>query len=71
MLKRRVYERAGVGEYWLVHPTDRIVTIYRLADGEYGKPEVRELEGETPVAALPGVAIAWNDLVGRLWPSEY
>jgi Uma2 family endonuclease len=57
LLKPRVYERAGVLEYWLVHPTDRIVTIYLLREGEYGKPQVRELKGETPVAILPGLAI--------------
>jgi Uma2 family endonuclease len=71
VLKRRVYERAGVKEYWLVHPTDRIVTIYRLLDGEYGKPDVRELAGETPIAVLPDIAIAWDDLVSRLQPQEY
>ncbi len=69
--KRRVYERSGVKEYWLVHPTDRLVTIYRLIEGEYGKPEIRELSGETPVAVLPGVAIVWDDLVSRLWPQDY
>ncbi|AHE97896.1 Uma2 family endonuclease [Thioalkalivibrio paradoxus] len=68
--KRRVYERAGVKEYWLVHPTDRMVTIYRLADGEYGKPEIQELQGETAVAVLPGVAIAWDALIARLPPVE-
>jgi Uma2 family endonuclease len=66
--KRRIYERAGVQEYWLVHPTDRMVTIYRLREGEYGKPEVQDLAGETPVAVLPGVAIAWDALVSRLAP---
>jgi Uma2 family endonuclease len=71
VLKRRVYERAGVKEYWLVHPADRIVTIYRLLDGEYGKPEVQELAGETPIAVLPDIAIAWDDLVSRLQPQEY
>lgn len=25
--KRDLYERHGVREYWLVHPTDRVVTI--------------------------------------------
>lgn len=68
--KRRVYERAGVREYWLVHPVDRMVTIYRLAGAEYGKPEVCMLAGETPVGVLPGVAIAWDALVGRLPPPE-
>lgn len=64
--KRRVYERAGVREFWLVHPTDRMVTIYRLADGEYGKPDVQELSGKTPVGVLSGVAVAWDELVARL-----
>ena len=32
-LKRAVYERAGVREYWLIHPIDRMVTIYRLENG--------------------------------------
>lgn len=70
VLKRRVYERAGVREFWLVHPTDRMVTIYRLVDGQYGKPDVQELEGETHVAALAGVVVAWDALVERLPPVE-
>lgn len=68
--KRRIYERAGVREYWLVHPADRMVTIYRLAGAEYGKPEVCVLAGETPVGVLPGAVIAWDALVERLPPVE-
>ncbi|MDZ7810094.1 MAG: Uma2 family endonuclease [Arhodomonas sp.] len=60
--KRRVYERAGVTELWLVHPMDRVLTIYRLCDGEYGKPEITELTGETAVGAVPGVSIDWEAL---------
>lgn len=65
LVKRQVYERAGVTEFWLVHPTDRMVTIYRLVDGAYGKPDVQELSGTTPVGVLPGIAVAWNELVTR------
>ena len=68
--KRPVYERAGVREYWLVHPVDRMITIYRLDRGQFGKPEVAELAGETPVGILPGVVIAWDALVARLSPVE-
>lgn len=64
--KRRVYERAGVAEYWLIHPTDRVLTIYRLDGAEYGKPDICELAGVTPVGVLPGVVIDWGALVARL-----
>ncbi|WP_295393201.1 Uma2 family endonuclease [uncultured Thiodictyon sp.] len=57
--KRDAYERAGVREYWLVHPTDRTLMIYRLADGAYGRPEVQALVGETAVAAMAGLCITW------------
>jgi len=68
--KRQLYERHGVREYWLIHPVDRVLTVYILSDGEYGKPEFYELLGETPVNALPGVVIQWDELVIRL-PKDY
>jgi Uma2 family endonuclease len=34
-LKRRLYERAGVDEYWLVDPASRSVLVLRLEDGGY------------------------------------
>lgn len=64
--KRHAYERARVREYWLVHPTDRMLTAFRLVDGRYGEPVMQELTGMTPVSVLPGVVIAWDDLVSRL-----
>lgn len=69
--KRQVYERAGVAEYWLVHPIDRMVTVYRLVNDEYGKPDVFELSGATSVGVLPEVIIEWDALVERLAPLEY
>lgn len=71
VIKRRLYERYGVREYWLVHPADRVVTIYRLLGKEYGKPEAQELSGETPVGVLPGVLISWNAIAARLPRPEY
>jgi Uma2 family endonuclease len=39
--KLYLYEKAGVKEYWIVHPIDRIVMVFTLsANGEYGKPIV-------------------------------
>lgn len=68
--KRQLYERHGVREYWLVHPIDRVLTVYRLQDREYGKPELYELRGETAVGALPEIVIQWDDLSARL-PTDY
>ena len=59
--KRALYERHGVPEYWLVHPTDRILTIYRLdAEGRYGIADIRELKGKTEVTAVPALEIDWD-----------
>jgi Uma2 family endonuclease len=68
ILKRRLYEGAGVAELWYVHPVDRIVTIYRLLNGAYGKPDMVAFEGETPVGVLDGVVIAWAPINERLGP---
>jgi len=64
--KLRIYERHGVREYWLVHPRDKILTVYRLVDGQYGRPYTQELEGATPVGVLEGVIIQWDELATRL-----
>ncbi|PPD34195.1 MAG: hypothetical protein CTY19_04900 [Methylomonas sp.] len=68
--KRRIYERHGVLEYWLVHPTDRILTVYQLQNGEYGKPDIFKLEGSTPVTVLPGVSIDWEAMTPYLINEE-
>jgi Uma2 family endonuclease len=52
-------ERAGVPEVWLVHPTDRVVTLYRIEGGRYGRPSISENAGELEVSVQPGVRIDW------------
>jgi Uma2 family endonuclease len=70
LLKRRTYERAGVREYWLVHPSDRLLTVYHRVNDRFGESDIQELIGTTLVRALPGVEIAWDELVSRLSPPE-
>ncbi len=60
ILKLAVYERVGVPEYWLVHPVDRVVTVYRLEDGAYGRPAIRETRESLAVASLPQIVIDWD-----------
>ena len=59
-VKLGAYERAGVPECWFVHPTDRTVTVYRLADGRYGRPNISELVGTLPCQSVDIVTIEWD-----------
>jgi Uma2 family endonuclease len=65
-VKLSAYERAGVREVWLVDPTDRKLTIYRLEAGYYGRPTVLELKGRTRLTAVPGVTIDWTRVLAKL-----
>lgn len=51
---------------WFVDPTDRILTIRRLEEGRYGRPDILELKGRTAISAIPGAIIDWNRLPADL-----
>ena len=40
VLKRAVYEQAGVSTYWVVDPLDQTITVWTLVEGAYGEPTV-------------------------------
>ena len=63
IVKRSLYERAGVREYWLVHPTDRTVIVYTLLNGVYGRPDVYELTDPLACRVLPDVLIHWEKVL--------
>ena len=65
-IKLPLYERAGVPEVWLIHPTDRTLAIYRLEDGRYGRPIYQELKRQTPLSSVPGVSVDWDRMMPRL-----
>jgi Uma2 family endonuclease len=62
--KRRVYEEAGVPEFWFVDlDADRIETYVR--DGErYPPPTVNERGSSVRSVALPGLEVAVGDVLG-------
>ncbi|MBA2490431.1 MAG: Uma2 family endonuclease [Gammaproteobacteria bacterium] len=65
-VKLAAYERHGVKEYWLVHPADRIVTVYSWANGGYSRPAISEFEGTLTSNAVPMISIDWARIVARL-----
>ncbi|MDP9011555.1 MAG: Uma2 family endonuclease [Pseudomonadota bacterium] len=58
--KLAAYERARVPEVWLVHPLDRVLTVYRLEGDRFSRPSIHELGGRTPVTAVSGLVIDWD-----------
>ena len=63
-LKRDLYERGGVAEYWLVDPEAETVKVYRRASGGFERPVLLDRrEGDaltTPL--LPGFALPLDEL---------
>ncbi len=55
ILKRRAYEKAGVREYWVVHPTDRTIMIYRLHKAKLTFVDTYDDQAKLKVACLPGL----------------
>lgn len=55
------YARAGIAEYWIVDPFERLVEVYRLAHGRYELSEFAAREIES--TAMPGLRV---DLGGIL-----
>lgn len=59
-LKRDVYQKHGVQEYWIVHPADRWVMVYLLDEaGSYGKPDMYGMDEVTVVQRVSGISIDW------------
>jgi len=54
VVKLNLYEKAGVKEYWLVHPTDHTVTVFKRGDdGRYGRYEMYDQSEEIAVGIFP------------------
>jgi len=58
-----LYQRVGVKEYWLVHPSDKTVMVFRLNDhGEYGRADMYASDDKVSVPLLGELIIDLKDV---------
>jgi len=64
IVKRKLYERAGIPEYWIVDPELETVKVYRMTDTGYLRAAelARETGDRLATALLPGLEIPLADL---------
>ncbi|MDR0928006.1 MAG: Uma2 family endonuclease [Ignavibacteria bacterium] len=62
-IKKDVYEKYGVNEYWIINPIHKSVEVNILQeDGKYAPPMVFVKVGDVPVATLPGLSISLGEI---------
>jgi len=61
--KRRVYEKAGVKEYWIVCPVYATVSVFRLIAGRLELQQTFDGADEIEVTVLPGLKMSAADFL--------
>ena len=56
-VKYEVYEEAGIGEYWVVFPSERVIEIFLLENGKYHLTGHFTSEDNIPVHSIPGFTV--------------
>ncbi len=52
------YEKVGVQEYWIVEPTEKIISVFTLQENQrYGRPESYTETDQIKVTGVPGLII--------------
>lgn len=56
--KFKLYERAGVGEYWIVDPKNQSIEVYSRVNGAFEMMSVAAETGAVASSVLPGFGVA-------------
>jgi len=52
------YEKFGAKEYWIFHPDDQILMVFKLLSNQmYGRPDIYSPKDRIKVGILPGLTI--------------
>ncbi|MBW2010859.1 MAG: Uma2 family endonuclease [Deltaproteobacteria bacterium] len=71
-IKRDLYEKHGVKEYWLVHPTDKTIMIYRMIrDNQYGKADIYTGEDIIASQVIEGFEVNLIEIFGPMPPEVF
>ena len=63
IVKYQIYERFGVNEYWVVHPFEQLVQVFKLQDNaKYGVPDRYGIGDVIPVGLLGDLKIDMNQV---------
>ena len=63
-VKRDVYERYGVLEYWMTYPDTRTISVLRLENGRFVDAGRYQYGDTLTTPLLPGLAIALSEVFG-------
>lgn len=61
-MKRDLYERVGVQEYWLVDPDHDVLEIYRRSGDTFGAPDRYAKDDVVTTPLLPGLELPLNKI---------
>lgn len=67
-MKRALYERIGVPEYWFADLDADRIEIHRLVDGAYGPPILATMDDQVTPPHLPGLSIDVADALRPIKP---
>ncbi len=64
-LKKTIYARAGVREYWIVDPDVRCIDVLSLGEAGYGEPVRYGADDELVSAVVAGLRLSLTDVFRR------